>query len=88
MLQIVPQIKQDEQLAKELQNQVNEENLLDYLSSAENPTRPLNDTGSVKLYKREFILLKNVFWLQKEEHPSLGYSCSLATRSTRKQKQC
>ena len=41
------QIEQDEQLAKELQNQVNEENFLDYSSSADHPSS-LNDLSSVE----------------------------------------
>lgn len=42
MLQIVLQIEQDEQLTKDLLNQVNEENVLDYSSSADHPSS-LND---------------------------------------------
>ena len=44
---VMLQIEQDEQLAKELQNQVNEENLLDYSSSADHPSS-LNDLSSVE----------------------------------------
>ena len=44
---VMLQIEQDEQLAKELQNQVNEENLLDYSSSADHPSSQ-NDLSSVE----------------------------------------
>lgn len=44
---VILQIKQDEQLAKELQNQVNEEDFLDYSSSANHPNS-LNDLSSVE----------------------------------------
>lgn len=44
---VILQIKQDEQLAKELQNQVNEEDFLDYSSSANHPSS-LNDLSSVE----------------------------------------
>ncbi|XP_068712759.1 uncharacterized protein [Montipora foliosa] len=44
---VILQIEQDEQLARELQNQVNEENLLDYSSSANHP-RSLNDLRSAE----------------------------------------
>ena len=40
-------MEQDEQLAKELQNEVNEEDLLDYSSSANHPSS-LNDLSSVE----------------------------------------
>ena len=92
------QIEQDEQLAKELQNQVNEEDLLDHSSSVDHPSSQndlssvespssLNDTDYVaKAVQERVNSSQKLLLVVRRGAPFFRLLGSVATRS--QQKQC